>query len=192
MPKYVILNGPPKSGKDTIGQAIHAQLTFAGHKVHRDKFAKPIKDAVAAFVGLDHELRQLYFENPSVKDVPSKYFFGKTPREVLISFSEDWVKQKFGNQAFGTLLKLRTEELGKDVVVVTDCGFNHELDPFDTTDIAVIRLHRNGCNYSKDSRSYITRDDILAFDVDNNEEPDYVATKIINQLKKERFLHVAV
>jgi hypothetical protein len=192
MPKYVILNGPPKSGKDTIGQALHAQLTFAGIKVHRDKFAKPIKDAVAAFIGLEHDMRQLYFENPSVKDASSKYFFGKTPREVLISFSEDWVKKQFGEQAFGELLKLRTEELGEDVVIITDCGFNHELEPFDVTDLVVIRLHREGCDYSRDSRSYITREDIFVFDIDNNEEPDYVAAKVINKLRKEGFLNVPV
>ena len=192
MRKYIILNGPPKSGKDTIGQAIHAQLTFRGLNSVKEKFAAPIKDAVQAFIGLNDELRSIYFENPLMKDHESKYFFGLTPRQVLISFSEEWVKPKFGKQAFGELLKQRTEDLPQDVVVVTDCGFDEELEPFDKTEIAVIRLHRAGCDYRNDSRGYITRDDILAFDVDNNDEPEYIALNIIKRLIKEGFLNVAV
>lgn len=188
MPKFIVLNGPPKSGKDTIGQALYAELTFRGVKVKREKFASPIKDAVAAFLGLTEVERTMYFENPEVKDHPSRVFFNKTPRQVLISFSEDWVKQKFGAEAFGYLLKLRTEDLPDDYIVVTDCGFDVELNPFDVTDIAVVRLHRDGCSYKNDSRGYITRDDIFSFDVKNNNEPEHIAQAILWKLNQEGFM----
>jgi hypothetical protein len=110
-----------------------------------------------------------------------------TPRQVLISFSEEWVKPKFGKQAFGILLRDRIEELD-GFVVVTDCGFREELEPLDPTDLAVVRLHRHKTNFDNDSRGYIYDSSLYAFDVRNESEPEYVAQAIIYSLTKEGFL----
>ena len=189
MPKYVILNGPPKSGKDTIGRLINFALASSGRQSIIDKFAEPLKAAASAIFCLTHAERLHYFENPVVKDHPSKRFLGKTPRQVLISLSEDWFKPTFGKDVFGRLMIQRTAHL-EGFTVITDCGFDEELEPFDKTDIAVVRLHRSGCNYANDSRSYIRRDDIFVFDVDNNDIPEYVAEGVTDKLVKEGFLHV--
>lgn len=187
MPKVICLNGPKHSGKDTIGVALKAALVKSGYNCIIEKFAQPIKSGVAGFLGLDEFMARHYFENPAVKDYPSSNFFGMTPRQVLISFSEEWVKPKFGKQAFGTLLRDRIEDLG-GFVVVTDCGFREELEPLDPTDLAVVRLHRHKTNFDNDSRGYIYDSSLYTFDVRNESEPDYVAQAIIYSLTKEGFL----
>lgn len=187
MTKYIILNGPKKSGKDTIGQALHAKLTMRGIKSRKDKFAAPLKKAVGAFFELDEDMAKHYFEHPEAKDYPSHIFKGLTPRQALISFSEDWAKPKFGRDIFGHLLLMRND--GDDgCVVITDCGFSEELDPLDKTDVAVVRLHRHNTNFNGDSRGYIHRDDILCFDVRNEYEPDFVAGAILYNLNKQGFI----
>jgi hypothetical protein len=188
MPKYIILNGAPKSGKDTIGQALHFQLR-PHYQVIRRKLAEPIKRAVGAFLGLTTVEADHYFENPVVKDHPSKRFFGTTPRQVLISFSEDWVKPNYGKQAFGEIMLERTKDL-EGVVVITDCGFTEEIEVFDPTEAVVVRLHRDGCSFQNDSRSLVYPKDFLSFDVYNDREPEYVAEEIIQRLQKEGFLNV--
>lgn len=191
MPKYIVLNGPAKSGKDTIGQALHALLVMNGYKSIREKFAAPLKDGVAAFLGLTQAERLNYFEHPYIKDMKIKRFMGKTPRQMLISFSEDWVKPQFGKECFGELLRQRTASM-QGYVVVTDCGFDDELEPFDKTDIAVIRLQRQGCTFEGDSRKYIIRDDVFSTDIVNNDDPNVVAKNILNLLTREGFLEVNI
>lgn len=186
MPKYIILNGPPKSGKDTIGQQLHFQLR-PHYSVIRRKLAEPIKRAVAAFTGLTPVEADHYFENPVVKDAPSKRFFGTTPRQVLISFSEDWVKPNYGKTAFGEIMLESTKD-HNGVVVITDCGFEEEISVFDPTEAVVIRLHRDGCSFANDSRNFVYPEGFLSFDVDNDREPEYVAEEIIQRLTKEGFL----
>ncbi len=189
MPKFIVLNGPKKSGKDTIGNAIYSELVWRGIPAVRDKFAAPMKAAVAAFLGLDEKLALHYFENQDIKDTPSKYFLGVTPRSMLISFSEDWVKPNFGKETFGELMLHRHEDKDRGVVVITDCGFNEELEPFDKSDIAVVRLKRYGTNFDGDSRGYIDRDDILCFDAINEDSsPQDLARDILKRLTKEGFM----
>jgi len=189
MPKFIVLNGPKKSGKDTIGNALYSELVWRGIPAVRDKFAAPMKAAVAAFLGLDEKLALHYFENQDIKDTPSKYFLGVTPRSMLISFSEDWVKPNFDKETFGELMLHRHEDKDRGVVVITDCGFNEELEPFDKSEIAVIRLKRYGTNFDGDSRGYIDRDDILCFNVINEDSsPQDLARDILKRLTKEGFM----
>lgn len=186
MPKFIILNGPPKSGKDTIGQQLHFQLR-PNYLVVKRKLAEPIKRAVAAFLGLTAAEADHYFENPVVKDAPSKRFFETTPRQVLISFSEDWVKPNYGKCAFGEIMLERMKD-HNGVVVITDCGFMEEISVFDPTETVVVRLHRDGCSFQNDSRSYIYPEGFLSFDIDNDREPEYVAEEILQRLHREGFL----
>ena len=187
MPKVICLNGPKHSGRDTIGVALKAALVKSGYNCIIEKFAQPLKDGVACFLGLNERMAHHYFENPAVKDHPSSNFFGMTPCQVLISFSEEWAKPKFGKEVFGVLMRDRIEDLD-GFVVVTDCGFREELEPLDPTDLAVVRLHRHKTNFDNDSRGYIYDSGLYTFDVRNESEPDYVAQAILYSLTKEGFL----
>lgn len=156
MIKFIVLNGPPRSGKDTIA----AQLTqkLHGPTMHY-KFAGTMKLALGEWLGLGLEDTFKFFEHTILKNEVSDRFMGMSPRQMLISFSEEWVKPKFGKDAFGKLMAARCANLAGFTIVISDCGFADELKPlltaFGEENIALVRLHRQGCDFVGDSRSYI-------------------------------------
>lgn len=179
MNKIILLNGPAGSGKDTIGRFLVDKLNKAGIY----KFADPIKKAVAALFDLSPEEYQFYFETQQGKNNPSPRFNNKTPREWLISFSEDFAKKNGGPQIFGKILgdKLRTN-FSSGVIesaVVTDSGFLPEAEAVLNTfgnevDVYLIRLNRTGYKFDGDSRGYIHLkelfpNNVVELDVHNNE-----------------------
>ena len=84
-----------------------------------------------------------------------------TPRQLLILVSEDFVKPICGQNAFGVLAtrRLLLQDIDKNTVF-SDGGFVEEIKPlvdtFGKENVVVIRIHRKGCTFDGDSRSYIT------------------------------------
>lgn len=177
-PRIILLNGPAGSGKDSIGKEILNQgLTYS--KIR--KFAEPLKRAVSAFFNLTPAEYDFYFETYEGKNTRSYRFFGLTPREWLIKFSEDYAKVNGGKDVFGVLLADEIEKdfkEGYETIIVTDSGFQDEalalLRKFDgKADVLIVRLHRNGYTFAGDSRGYITFKDFVVFnpmelDIDND------------------------
>lgn len=185
-PKIILVNGPPRAGKDTAQEAVEDSI--------RCKFAQSVKEGTHAAFGLDPRQYPMdVFE--AVKDEPNTLFFGRTPREAYISYSEDFMKPFTGDpQVFGKLLVrwikgfLETEEL---VVmghlpkyypmpfIVTDSGFREEaeaiVEAFGASNVKLIRVHREGCTFDGDSRNYIDLSDldVETEDVVNNDIGDY-------------------
>lgn len=151
--KIVFLNGPPHSGKDTLAGFIQIQYK----NIARTKFASPLKIACHEILGLD--VNEDAYEN--AKNIESPDFFGKTPREFYIQMSETFMKPKFGTDVFGYVWLRRNRHFldAMNLIIVSDCGFEGELLPIlkhvDESDCCIIRLHRQDCDYSKDSRGYV-------------------------------------
>ena len=145
----ILVNGPPGSGKDTIGHILsfyfHAQVT---------KFAKYLKDkahALYGFPGVKHDA----FED--VKDEPQACLYGKTWREIYIALSEEFYKPLYGKDFFGRILADEIAEDGGELYVVTDSGFMEEAGALiealeEDHDFHLIRVIRPGCDFEKDSR----------------------------------------
>jgi len=167
----VFVNGPPRSGKDTFAGQLREILSVsmmarrAGMVPIPMKFAEPIKSGVRAAFALSSNQAMADFETPA-KDVPSPRYYGKTPREVLISFSEHWLKPAFGNNIFGRLALHRMERQATSypeaVFIFSDSGFQSEFavvyDAFKAVNnfrMYGIHMHREGCTFAGDSRSYI-------------------------------------
>jgi hypothetical protein len=157
MTRILLVNGPPRSGKDAAGRMIR---DATGASVC--KFAESLKVGThGLFSGLagcpDPDTWAAEFE--SVKDRPRKEFFGKTPREAYIAVSELLCKPLFGEHFFGHVLADQIEEEGPEFVVVTDSGFEPEaqvlVQRFGADHVKVLRLYRQGCDFSSDSRGYI-------------------------------------
>lgn len=156
MPKIICFNGPPYCGKDTAVKAL-----WMAHETSTPlKFAGPLKAAVAAAFSLTAREQTFFFETPA-KDVAVDRFFGKTPREVLISFSEEWAKPLFGEDVFGRWAAQRIEgELRRfDTILVSDCGFQSEFDvmveTFGVSSVLLAEIQRPGCSFTNDSRGAI-------------------------------------
>lgn len=161
--KIIFLNGPPRCGKDTVGRRIASILNTNGRNTigHVFKFAEHLKLAAHYAYGLD-EMAADSFEG--AKDTPLPFFFGKTPREVYIALSETYFKRLHGPRVFGQLLlrelaRFDGTMIGRDLVpIITDSGFLEEaqvlIDHYGTADACLVRITREGCDFSKDSRSY--------------------------------------
>ncbi len=168
--KVVFVNGPPRSGKDTVGDILCKH--GSGRRLIQ-KFAMEVKErAHAAFRIVDATGRAVphdYFENQ--KEVPLDCFLGLSPRQAYIEFSERFYKPLFGERIFGTLLARRLEltllaaskqkgfRHAPDAFTITDSGFAEEAIPivrmFDAENCTLVRVRRNSCDFDSDSRSYI-------------------------------------
>lgn len=187
MTHVVFLNGPPRSGKDTIGRII----TDAVPGARAVKFAHALKVAThALFAGLQgrqvdldkhgygignfHELHEddVY---EYCKGDPRPEFFDKTPREAYIAVSELLCKPLFGPAFFGRILR---DEIVRNPTVpvwaITDSGFADEAVPIIQAvgrhNCTLVRAYREGCTFAGDSRSYIDLDVPAKLDLRNDGE----------------------
>lgn len=165
----VFVNGPPRAGKDVVvKQLLRAfRELWPNAYVTPMKNARPLKNAVAAFLQLDFVTAHHYYET-AAKDMIADEFFGQTPREVLINFSETWAKPLFGDDIFGRLLALQMRNKLQEhphptpvVFLISDTGFQTEYDAVFVDGLrpdrtAYIRLSRPGTSFHGDSRTYIT------------------------------------
>ena len=194
MNKIILLNGPAGSGKDSLGSFLVPKL----NKASIYKFATPIKKAVAAMFNLSPEEYQFYFETPEGKNNPSPRFFNKTPRQWLISFSEDFAKVHGGKDVFGKIMttNLRPAFANNMVenVIITDSGFQPEAEAVISSfrgecEFFLVRIHRNGFKFDGDSRGYIYLEKdypntVRALDIINEEgRIEHAVSKILAELE---------
>jgi len=148
--KIILINGPPRSGKDTVGQILrlHFHATV-------DKFARVLKEKAHTLYGMGTLAHGAY---ESKKEDPLPVFLGKTPREVYIALSETYYKPLHGIDIFGKLLWQDIRNVD-GIIAITDSGFEPEarylIDQVGAENVRLIRVYRPGCDFSGDSRSYI-------------------------------------
>lgn len=191
--KVVFLNGPARSGKDTAGRIIKAELE-SSMRLEIVKFAAELKKRVHAAYNcrafgeiLPHDAYE------ETKDQISADFLGITPQAAYIGFSERYMKPIHGQDIFGRLLldhmertlKIKhilrigdTRDIGG--FLITDSGFREEAEPivkhFGAENCLLVKLSRDGFDFRKDSRGYIDLSDlgVTTFLVNN--------TGVINEL----------
>lgn len=172
-PRAILLNGPPRAGKDTAAQAIAAAWPMA----RIDRFAGPLKIATHTLFGLAPDADA--YEN--VKGLPCQEFGGLTPRAAYIKMSEEAIKPAFGSDFFGRLLARRMA--GEILTVVPDSGFEGEARPvlnlLGARNVLLLRIHRRGFDFRQDSRSYIELPGVATLDLTNNSTvPDFNAAAV--------------
>lgn len=192
MKKIVLVNGPPRSGKDTAGNIL---AHYYG--AHVTKFAKRLKEAAHALYDMP-DLQHDAFE--ARKDEPCPEFRGKTPRQVYIALSETYFKPLYGERIFGEMLlqDLVNEEEQLDFegpVVVTDSGFVPEaevlIEHFGADACLLLRMYRPSHDFSGDSRGYVGLAKVKTIDVHNDWDLAYLSevlceamTPLFNQGEK--------
>jgi len=167
MTQVIFLNGPPRVGKsfaagilfDILGGSVARVLGFAEH----------LKKATHAAYGLGNIPFDHY---EAVKDIPNDDFFGLTPREAYIKHSETYMKVHHGKRIFGTLWLRQAVRFPRvKHWIIPDSGFRDEADvpmeAFRPENCTLVRLHRDGCTFAKDSRSYIELP-VRTVDLSNN------------------------
>lgn len=186
--KVVLLNAPPRAGKDTAAAGIVSSFqahSACGHPLPYvaclHKMAESLKKGAHALFGVDRDSDWL----EQHKDTPLPEFMNKTPRQVYIDLSEKFVKPFYGKQAFGWMFvnRVRTAERLAEITtgleylcVCSDLGFVDELAPliaaFGADNILIIQISRDDCAFEteavKDSRSYITAPGIQTISLIND------------------------
>lgn len=166
--KLVLFNGPPHSGKDqaaiSLENLLNNQSPLDGSPAYRPrrlKMATPIKEAAHALYGLPFSCEHYEREFGNAwKDEPQAEFFGKTPRSVYISMSEEYAKVQQGESFFGRVLARRMMlDRQSNVFLISDCGFVNEVVPlvlaYGKEKLLVVELERPGTSFDGDSRNYI-------------------------------------
>lgn len=153
--RVFILNGPPSIGKDTLANAIAANLNYpvsmfktALYKETADFYGVPLEYMIDVATGRD------------TKEVPNIDFNLLSPREALIHTSEGIIKPKYGKKFFGlkAVEYLQTLDGLTGSVVFSDGGFAEECECLveHGYDVHIVQLHHPNFNFDRDSRNYVT------------------------------------
>lgn len=170
MQRVLILNGPPRSGKDTLSEMLRRGEHFEG--LLSCSFKRPLQDIAAAVIGMNPIDFMDRYED--IKDKPLQNGLNMTVRQLMIKISEDWIKpiagkRYFGDQALKTILSHGIQQRGLvnpyqlkmpgATAVFTDGGFGDEVLPFiehlGYENVHIVRIHRKGFDFTEDSRKYL-------------------------------------
>lgn len=197
--RLIVLNGAPRSGKDTILNILLDNAKGATDGSSKLKALNVIpfsykyvlcEGVAKRYSTLSNQLttEQIWDYNADgeFKDTPSELFGGKSVRQALIYESEEVIKKQHGENgvAIATFKKLQ-EEYGdklKDAVLISpDGGFESEMRcakeffNLDDEDVLLVRVLRDGCTFAGDSRSYISKP---TFIISNNGSIDDLTKNI--------------
>lgn len=167
MIKVIILNGCPNIGKDTL-----ADLMVTRNQAKKLQFKDVLYVETAKYFDIPVDGLINLSTDRDYKERPSLALKGYTPREALIHVSEEVIKPKYGNDFFGLKMIDNIINSGYDFIVVPDGGFVAEFEvlaKYLTLDVHLVRLHREGYDFEKDSRNYV-------YSVDNITEHDVTLT----------------
>lgn len=181
--RVIILNGPPGSGKDTIADFIAAEFN-ADHL----RFKTKLYAITALINNLDFDMFMKIATDQVAKD-SVELARGLTARQLLIETSENVIKPYYGKEYFGNDVGNSILKSDKSLFAISDGGFPEELTSMigvgrlNRSDVVIVKLYRNGCNFDNDSRSYfdesLLHSDIKVITFVNNLElyPMYDAIK---------------
>lgn len=197
-PLYIILNGASETGKSTlIASGLMYRFKLLNEQflresndpndysldVVQDSFANPMKHFIATTLGVKYaDLK---------KNTMMAVLQGYTPREFLIHLSEQYIKERYGDDAFGRWLEHRVLRLDPlpDVVVIDDGGFLAERAVLGFR-AKVVRVTRPEKTFEGDSRIHLPDPDYTLVNdgtVDDLEPKlDDLADWIINCLPVNR------
>lgn len=178
MKQIIILNGPPRSGKDTLAE----HLRKTAPSVIHGKFADELKTITHRFYDVPNQEPNAYED---VKDIPTEDFLGYSPRQAYINISQYFIKIFHSEDFFGMKLaetiKNYEKCFGEDygvVYVISDGGFAEECKPlietFGADKISIIQIHRDGCNFKNDSRSYFQLENVKTTLLKNDKIDHYL------------------
>lgn len=147
MTKILILNGPPRCGKDTAADAI-TEMFDAEHI----KLSKPLKDFAHYVIGGDLEV----LEQNKEKNLP---IYNMSYREMQI-FLFQAIAKGLGEQWLGKITARNIRNSENDLFVMSDGGRPEDLEPlfraFPSGSIMIVQIMREGCFFNNDIRQYIS------------------------------------
>lgn len=152
--KVILLNGPPRVGKNTAANmlAVEFDCAIIGFSHHLKRMVHGI------YLG-----REGWDMDPDAfdgcKDEPQAMLSGMSWRKAYIFYSEQVIKPLHGKDWFGSQFVKAATASGADIVVVPDSGFVQEAErtvrEFGAENVRLVRIFKDGCSFDGDSRGYI-------------------------------------
>lgn len=140
MAQIIALCGPLGSGKTTL-----ANLLVKNHNFARTRFAASLKGMLSTFLadqGLDSEMQSRMLDG-DLKEVPTEYFNGKTPRYAMQTLGTEWrdmIDKNLWIDAWERKV-LNAKEIN---LVVDDMRFVHEAERVKKLGGTIIKILRPG------------------------------------------------
>jgi len=180
---YIIgFNGPPHCGKDTLANALNERLGIE-NSIATKRVALSLPMRLAVYSLLNRNYDPAHYDR--YKDSPQPLFHGRTIRQEMIALSEDHVKPRHGKDFWASHLCALEIPSAPLVMIVSDMGFQAEGDYFNRFvglgNYTLIRLYREGCDWSKDSRGYIQSP--LGLDYRNDDTVEAGVERILRHVK---------
>jgi hypothetical protein len=177
----ILLNGPPRSGKDTAAEFIIQLL--GNSKVHHEKFSKPMKSGLRRmFDYSDTEMKALekYKETEQVTAHEDRGLISW--RQMQIELFKH-LERVYGEDVLGRIFLQRNRNNGKMHTVISDAGRTVELAPLIKQvpygQLGLIRLSRPGCSYAGDIREDVKSEGIEhVAHIDNIHDKDMYKVQI--------------
>lgn len=147
--KIILLNGAPQSGKDTLAKYLEKEV-----RAKHLKYAAKVRE----IAGIIHP--KVNFWDETIKDIALECLSFQTPREILIKVGMALRTGLDKNVWVESLAEqIEAEYWGKTIAVVSDCGFQNEVDVmiqrFGEQNVLLIQIYRNGYTFENDSRNYV-------------------------------------
>jgi hypothetical protein len=142
----IAITGRKGSGKDTAAQVL------INHGFPLVKFADPLKNmlrTLLSYRGADEVMIERLLEG-DLKETPSEYLEGQTPRLAMQTLGTEWGRNLIGERLWTDSAKRRLSSVPH--AVVTDMRFPNELRTVKELDAVVIRVVRPGLNYTDSSK----------------------------------------
>lgn len=177
----IIFNGPPRSGKNTMLSLLMdaIEVGICPNNVIPFSYKWVLCEGVAERYGMSPREVWDLNDNTHTKDLADERFGGKSVRQTLIYESEEVIKKEYGEdgvaiKTFENLKAKYGERLLTSTLVTPDGGFDNEATAFQKffwvvrEDIFIVRMLREGYDYSGDSRNYIPNPDLI---IENDRGP---------------------
>jgi hypothetical protein len=164
----ILLNGPPRSGKDTAAEFII--LMLGNSKVYHDKLSKPMKSSLTRIFNFNNtEVKAL----EGYKDQSNGPEYGDLSWRGMQIEMFKHLKETYGPEVLGRLFVRRNRDNAKRHTVISDCGLKTELMPIIESNtygnIGLIHLDRPGCNFDNDIREDVDPKGIKLYERINNQ-----------------------
>lgn len=159
MTRIIAINGPPRSGKDTLADYIFRGLKDKNVNCAITSLAEPLYKSI--------NLGYLYGDLTLDEMKQDPYF-----RALITKFAEGCIKPVFGETFFvyETVKTIQNIYNHCDVVIVSDLGFPIELEVLEVYyPVDIVRLEKENVSFVNDTRRYIGKH---KYTVTNNSTKD--------------------